>query len=85
MTQEEKNYLAAKATPYEPPVDQIKADYDKLVASGKKPEAKICDIKGTMVGYVLDGIACIGSWHYHAYGIVFHDWLELNNLKLVSD
>lgn len=82
MTQEEKNYLAANATHYEPPVEEIKAAYDKLVANGKKPEAKICDINGTMVGYVLEDTAYIGSWNYWAHGIVFSDWLELNNLKL---
>lgn len=85
MTQEEKNYLAANATQYEPPIEQTKADYDRLVASGKKPEAKICDISGTMVGYVLNDMAHIGSWHYYVHGIIFSDWLELNNLKLVSD
>ena len=85
MTQEEKNYLAANATQYEPPIEQTKADYDRLVASGKKPEAKICDINGTMVGYVLGDTAYIGSWNYYVHGIIFNDWLELNNLKLVRD
>lgn len=82
MTQEEKKSLANSATPYEPPVEEIKAEYDRLVASGKKPEAKICDINGTMVGYVLGETAYIGSWHYYIHGIIFDDWLELNNLKL---
>ena len=85
MTQEEKNHIASIATPYEPPVEQIQADYDRLVASGSKPKAKICDLKGTMVGYVLNDMAHIGSWHYYVHGIIFSDWLELNNLKLVSD
>ena len=85
MTQEEKNSIAANATLYEPPVEEIKAEYDRLVANGKKPSAKICDIKGTMVGYVLDNTAYIGSWHYYVRDIIFSDWLELNNLKLVSD
>ena len=85
MTPAERKSLTNSATPYEPPVEQIQADYDRLVASGKKPEAKICDIKGTMVGYVLNDTAYIGSWHYYAHGINFNNWLELNNLKLIRD
>lgn len=85
MTQEEKKSLANSATPYEPPVEEIKAEYDKLVASGNKPEAKICDLTGTMVGYVLAEMAHIGSWHYYVHGVIFEDWLELNNLKLIRD
>ena len=85
MTLAERKSLTNSATPYEPPVEEIKAEYDRLVASGKKPEAKICDINGTMVGYVLNDTAYIGSWHYWAHGINFSNWLELNNLKLIRD
>lgn len=61
MSQEEKKSLAHRATPYEPPVEEIKAEYDKLVAGGTKPKAKICGLKGTTVGYVLNDMAHIGS------------------------
>lgn len=85
MTSAEKMALIRNATPYEPPVDEIKAKYDKLIAERKPVEAKICDIKGTMVGYVLNDTAYIGSWYYYAHGINFNNWLELNNLKLIRD
>lgn len=83
MTQKEKNHIAANATPYEPPVDEIKAKYDQLIAERKPVEAKICDAEGTLVGYILNGTACIGSWSYAADGYTFKQWVELNNVKVI--
>ena len=83
MTSAEKMALIRNATPYEPPVDEIKAKYDKLIAERKPVEAKICDVEGTLVGYILNGTAIIGSWSYAADGYTFKQWVELNNVKVI--
>lgn len=83
MTPEERKALTKSATPYEPPVDEIKAKYDQLIAERKPVEAKICDAEGTLVGYILNGTAIIGSWSYVADGYTFKQWVELNNVKVI--
>ena len=83
MTPTERMALTRSATPYDPPVDQIKAKYEKLIAERQPVEAKICDAEGTLVGYILNGTAIIGSWSYAADGYTFKQWVELNNVKVI--
>lgn len=83
MTLAERKALTNSATPYEPPVDEIKAKYEKLIAERQPVEAKICDVEGTLVGYILNGTAIIGSWSYAADGYTFKQWVELNNVKVI--
>lgn len=83
MTPAERKALTNSATPYEPPVDEIKAKYDQLIAERQPVEAKICDAEGTLVGYILDGMARIGCWSYSAISYTFKQWVELNNVKVI--
>ena len=67
---------------YEPPVEEIKANYEKLCKAGKKPTAKIIAKDGTMVGYILNNRAIIGTWEYPADGFTFKEWMKLNHITL---
>lgn len=83
MTQQEIKALTKNTVEYEPPLDEIKAKYEKLIAERRPVEAKICDAEGTLVGYILNGIAYIGCWTYEADGWTFKHWVELNNVKVI--
>ena len=83
MTPEERKALTKSAVEYDPPVDEIKAKYDKLIAERQPVDAKICDAKGTLVGYILNGTARIGSWSYAADESIFKQWVELNNVNVI--
>ena len=83
MTQEERIELTKAAVEYEPPIDEIKAKYDRLIAERQPVDAKICDAKGTLVGYIRYGIAYIGSWVYNADESIFKRWVELNNVTVI--
>ncbi len=67
---------------YEPPVEQIKAAYERLCKSKHKPSKKIIAKDGTMVGYILNNTAYIGSWQYPADGSIFKEWMKLNHITL---
>lgn len=67
---------------YEPPVEKIKAVYERLCKSKHKPSKKIIAKDGTMVGYILNNTAYIGSWQYPAYGSMFKEWMKLNHITL---
>ena len=83
MTPEERKALTKSAVEYDPPVDEIKAKYDQLIAERRPVEAKICDAEGTLVGYIINGTARIGSWSYSADESIFKQWVELNNVKVI--
>lgn len=67
---------------YEPPVEEIKADYERLCKSKHKPSKKIIAKDGTMVGYILNNTAYIGSWQYPVDGFTFKEWMKLNHITL---
>ena len=67
---------------YEPPVEQIKTDYERLCKSKHKPSKKIIAKDGTMVGYILKNTAYIGSWQYPVDGSIFKEWMKLNHITL---
>lgn len=71
MTPQERKEWTHSAIEYEPPVDEIKAKYDKLIAERRPVEAKICDAEGILVGYIFNGTAYNGSWAYVASGYMF--------------
>jgi len=83
MTPAERKALTKSAVEYDPPVDEIKAKYDKLIAERQPVEAKICDAEGTLVGYIINGTARIGSWSYLTDEFIFKQWVELNNVKVI--
>jgi hypothetical protein len=69
--------------PYEPDLNQIATDFEKLMKSNHKPKAKILTDKNELVGWINDkNIAVIGIWTYVADGYTFERWCKLNKIHL---
>jgi hypothetical protein len=69
--------------PYEPDLNEIATDFEKLMKSNRKPKAKILTDKNELVGWINDkNIAVIGTWTYNADGYTFECWCKLNKIHL---
>lgn len=69
--------------PYEPDLNKIATDFEKLMKSNRKPKAKILTDKNELVGWINDkNIAVIGTWTYDADSYTFECWCKLNKIHL---